>query len=305
MSIIIPVYNHATYLKTALKSIQRQTYSKIEVIAVDDASTDQSHEALQAIAEADKRIIVLKNDQNSGIVASLNRGIMRAKGDIIARMDADDISHSDRIYQQLNYLIENNYDLVGSKVRYLTEDGTIIGLSKHLTDNEIVRQLRFRSTIGHPTWLLKRELYKKLGGYRDVAPAEDYDFLCRAAKVGAKLSMLDAPLLDFRTKQHAGGTALSMGLVQRKMFNYVHRMNFSNARYSESVINRIRNSSSCSKARFTISQRILMLGHKKRHQGRYLYATLLTAVASVISFYQLQFIIRALVSKFTVFSKEK
>lgn len=104
ISVIMPVYNAELYLKKALESITNQTFRDIEIICVDDCSTDSSFSILQNYAEKDSRFVILKNEKNLGIVGALNRGLDIAKGEFIARMDNDDISELNRFQVQVDFL---------------------------------------------------------------------------------------------------------------------------------------------------------------------------------------------------------
>ena len=214
ISVIVPIYNAEKYIERSIKSILDQTHQNFEIICIDDASTDNSALILSEFARSDGRVKILRNKVNSGISKSLNYGVESAKGDILARMDADDEALPSRLEKQLNYLLENNYDLIGSTVIYITDDGIRIGASKYLNDIEVCSALNWKSTIGHPTWMMRSSVYFNLGGYRDLAPAEDYDFLLRCLKHKLRIGMIAEPLLKFRTQITSGGTALENGLVQ-------------------------------------------------------------------------------------------
>ena len=103
VSVVLPVYNAEEYISEALKSILNQTYDNLEVVVVNDGSTDHSLHVIRSLA--DKRVKIISRE-NRGLVASLNEGIDAASGDYIARMDADDISHPERISKQIRLLEE-------------------------------------------------------------------------------------------------------------------------------------------------------------------------------------------------------
>jgi len=97
VSVVIPCFNAAAYLKEAIKSIIHQSYRNLEIIIINDGSTDASPSMLMAFAEKDPRIRLIHHTKNEGLVASLNEGVWLASGMYIARMDADDVSLRDRI----------------------------------------------------------------------------------------------------------------------------------------------------------------------------------------------------------------
>lgn len=97
VSVLIPVFNVEKYIKDSVQSIRNQTYKNIEIIVIDDGSTDDTFGVVAKIAESDKRIKLFKNEKNIGIVKTLNRALELSTGEYIARMDGDDISELDRI----------------------------------------------------------------------------------------------------------------------------------------------------------------------------------------------------------------
>ena len=104
VSVVIPVYNVEQYLQQCLNSILNQTLKEIEVICVDDGSTDKTPEMIGEYAKRDKRIKFIDNKQNAGIVATLNQGLEFCCGEYIARMDSDDISLPTRFATQVKYM---------------------------------------------------------------------------------------------------------------------------------------------------------------------------------------------------------
>src|ERR1051325_1151561 len=103
VSVLLPVYNAERYLESALQSVLGQTFSDFEVIAVDDGSKDNSKKILERFAANDPRIRVISRP-NTGIVGALNDGLAVARGEFIARMDADDVALPGRFQAQLDYL---------------------------------------------------------------------------------------------------------------------------------------------------------------------------------------------------------
>ena len=123
ISILIPTYNVGAWIDEAIKSIIEQTYKKIEIIIIDDYSTDNTREKIQNLARTDSRIKIIYNKENQKIVKSLNQGLLLAKGQYIARFDGDDIAAPDRIEKQLHYLEANDLDIVGCQMHSINEIG--------------------------------------------------------------------------------------------------------------------------------------------------------------------------------------
>jgi glycosyltransferase involved in cell wall biosynthesis len=171
----MPVYNSALYLRESIESILSQTFIDFEFLIINDGSTDDSKEIL--LSFQDTRIKYLENDKNEGLVFSLNRGLKEAKGRYIARMDADDISLSDRFNLQFLFL-ENNkdVDVVGGAFECFGEiEKTVIHPS---TNAEIKERLFDYCCVGHPTVMFRRKvvddqkdgiIYRK-----ELFPCEDY-----------------------------------------------------------------------------------------------------------------------------------
>ncbi len=200
VSILMPVYNAADYLKQAVDSILQQTFEDFEFLIIDDGSTDQSLQILQFYATKDKRI-KLTSRPNKGLVASLNEMISQAQGEFLARMDADDISLSDRLARQINFLeshpdvvcVGGAYELIDSKNRLLTT------ISVLCDDEDIQKQaLVGHTSLSHPTVVMRRTAVIQAGGYNPtMLPVEDLDLWLRLGEIG-KLSNLEQPVLKYR-----------------------------------------------------------------------------------------------------------
>jgi glycosyltransferase involved in cell wall biosynthesis len=298
VSVVIPVFNAEKYVREAIKSIQEQSHKRLEIICVDDCSTDGSPKILEEMAERDNRIVVMRNRKNLGIVGTLNKAISRCSGAVIARMDADDVAVPQRIEKQLSFLKNGGYDLVGSPVIYITENGETIGQSDFYTPTQLIKFLRYKSTLGHPTWMIYANIYRSLAGYREMAPAEDYDFILRAVKANVKIAMTKEPLLMFRTQSKSGGTALSQGLIQRKMFNYARKINRGLAVYSKSEVEIVKSVSGFAKKLFYFSQILYYRATLNKHNNKYTYAFLYLIASIIISPHQFQFVLRASILKF-------
>src|SRR3990167_8387680 len=200
ISVIMSVYNGTPFLEEAVESILKQTYKNFEFIIVDDASTDETWKYLKFLN--DQRIKLLKNTKNLGLAASLNIALRQAQGDFVARMDADDVSLPRRLETQLEFLEKNHdIDICGSYVSVIGEDGKIIGqIEKPLTDIKIKKELFWLTPLLHPTWFVKKEVFKKLQGYDEKWDyVEDFEFLTRAKDY--KMANIPKHLLLFRSQK--------------------------------------------------------------------------------------------------------
>jgi len=139
VSILLPVHNSDRHLADCLKSLVSQSYRQIEIIAIDDFSTDSSLKILKSFAKKYKKIRVYKNIKRYGIVMTLNRLLRKAKGDYIAFMDGKDISARSRIKKQLEFLLGNQGVVaVGSQCRFMNDKGRLIGKSDFPKENQFI-----------------------------------------------------------------------------------------------------------------------------------------------------------------------
>ena len=121
VSIIIPVYNAASYLEETINSIQEQTYSNWEAIFIDDCSSDNSYNLIKKYQKEDKRIKLIKNKTNSGAAVSRNNGINHAEGDYLCFLDADDKWHPEKLEKQINFMQELNCEFSFTGYQFANE----------------------------------------------------------------------------------------------------------------------------------------------------------------------------------------
>jgi len=198
----MPVRNGGAWLGDAVCSILQQTHSQLELIIVDDHSED---DALQKLDKSDSRLTIL-DSAGEGVSAAFNTGMRAAKGEFIARMDADDLALPGRIHDQLEYLEQNpDVDICGGKVDIFSERGLEGGnlryqdwLNSCLSPEQISRELFIESPIPNPTAFFRRKALLKLDGYGDPAWPEDYDLFLRADAQGMKMGKPDQVLLRWR-----------------------------------------------------------------------------------------------------------
>lgn len=203
ISVVMSVYNGMPYLEEAVKSILNQTYRNFEFIIIDDASTDSSWGYLKSLK--DRRIKLIKNEKNLGLASSLNKGIKAARGDYVARMDADDISLPQRFEKQINFFkAHKDYILVGSQVIWVDKNNNLIsGFDTPLKDEDIRKKLIIRNQFHHATVMFRRSDIEKLGAYRDnLNGIEDYDLWFRVIKKG-KVANLPERLVKRKIHERA------------------------------------------------------------------------------------------------------
>lgn len=204
VSVVMSVYNGDKYLEEAIDSILTQTYENFEFIIVNDCSTDNSLNILEEYVIKDERIKILNNKENKKLPASLNRGIKSSLGKYIIRMDADDISLPHRFETQVNYMEKNN-DVVVCGSAYETFGTPKSSIWKPLLNHaEIFSKLFFNSVIGHPTAIIRKDIFNTIQYNEDLSNAQDYKLWSEAVFLG-KLSNLGEVLLKYRRHEKAQG----------------------------------------------------------------------------------------------------
>lgn len=208
-SVLLPVWNGEQYLAEAVESVLAQSFEPIELLIVDDGSTDATPDLACAFARRDARVRVIPMERR-GLGHALNAGIALARGRYVARMDADDFSHPTRLEKQIAFL-ETNPECVavGSAIEVVDESGAPVGTSIFPEDHlAIVDTLLHRrgTAVAHPTVVVRREAYVAVGGYRpEWFPAEDLDLWFRLSRIG-RLANLREPLLRYRRHRGSVGS---------------------------------------------------------------------------------------------------
>lgn len=204
ISVIMSVYNESIdEIQKSVNSILNQSYSNIEfIIVIDNPDNTKLEKYLYSLN--DPRIRIIKNEKNIGLVKSLNKAIALAKGNYLARMDADDISAVDRLKYQKDFLDKKKLDLVGGNIDLIDENDNLIS-KNHFPSQQFWIQifLKWGNCIPHPTWLLRKEVYRTLNGYREVPRCEDYDFVCRTLQQNFKIGNVDKFILKYRIRSNS------------------------------------------------------------------------------------------------------
>ncbi len=199
--VVLPVFNAGRYLRETLDSILQQSFSNFELLIINDGSSDNSVEIIKSYT--DTRIRLISNDQNIGLTASLNKAIQLCQCPWVARMDADDVMHPDRLMKQFNRMQQDpGLDVLATRVRFINEAGeeTTDWNTDRMAISEMdIRNLMPRTNcIAHPSVIIKREVLLKYG-YRDVQKnTEDWDLWLRILSDGGRIAKLDEELLYYR-----------------------------------------------------------------------------------------------------------
>ena len=201
VTIYMPVFNASSYLNQAIESILNQIYSNFEFIIIDDASTDNSWKIIKSFVKKDKRIIAIKNHINLGVSLTSNIAISKAKGKLLARMDADDISFTDRIEKQVKFLTQNSKTIaVGGQCVVIDEFDNIIGNKNFPTQPKQLKEMIFWAIpMQQPSMMVNlSKLPKKFVWYApNKSSAEEVDLMFRFMLYG-QIANLEDNLLFYR-----------------------------------------------------------------------------------------------------------
>jgi len=207
LSVLLPCRNAAAHLPEAIASIEAQTFTDFEVLAVDDGSTDATAALLEAWAARDERVRVLRTAPR-GLVQALATALAAAAGELVARMDADDVAEPDRLARQVA-LLDARPDVVacGTRVRYFPRAAVRDGARRYerwlnslVEPDELARDVFVECPIAHPALVARRAAVLAAGGYRDPGWPEDYDLVLRLWAAGGRLANVPAVLLHWRER---------------------------------------------------------------------------------------------------------
>jgi glycosyltransferase involved in cell wall biosynthesis len=205
VSVVLPMRNAAHTIDPCLQSIVKQTYPHFEVVIVDDGSTDDSLIKVTLWSQRDRRIRLLRQSA-LGLVAALNKALSLAKGQFIARMDADDIMHPGRLQAQVAFLNTHpDIHLVATQVEVFPNHRVTPGYQEYirwqnqcLTPQDMWDEIYVESPIAHPSVMLRREVFVELGGYHQGDFPEDYELWLRMLSRNMCLAKIPQVLLKWR-----------------------------------------------------------------------------------------------------------
>ena len=302
ISVLIPVYNVEDFVKEAIQSILSQTYKNIEIIVVDDCSTDNTYKIVHDLSRLDQRIKLYRNPINSKIVKTLNFALTKAKGEFVARMDGDDISAPERLEKQLKFLLDNpNFDLVGCHLTTINEEGEIIGSQKMpISQNVIKKTIKLVSPVSH-IWLARKKVYDLLNGYRDIPGAEDYDFLLRMYSEGLLFTNLNS--FEYFVRIRNGNTMSTIGFNQKLMSNYI--VDLYNQRKSIGIDDFSAENVACyivkyekHKDNFDKSNKFFISAFKANKERNFISMFFYLSASILISKFQMQYLLKRILFKF-------
>ena len=201
ISVIVPLYNHEKFIEQGLKSIMDQTYKNIEIIVIDDGSTDNSYKVATNILKSGTRPFICMTQKNQGAHATINRGIAKAKGKYIAILNSDDYFAINRFSFLIGSLEQSTSEIAFSGVSYIDENNQQIDEQKHdLVVNFSRKQkyaaqfptagfalMDFNFAISTGNFVFTKSLYQKIGGFRDLKFCHDWDFILQSLRFAEPL----------------------------------------------------------------------------------------------------------------------
>lgn len=224
ISILIPVYNSDRFIGQALASIDHYTELSIEIIVINDASTDLTFDIVSHLSKSDPRIVLVSNHRQKGIAGALNSGLDIAKGRYIARFDADDLNRKDRFRSQFLFLEQHKHiQCCGGGYAAFNNLGTRITV--HHPSNPIIIALRFvtNTYFCHPTTMMRREVFDHVSGYIDVE-AEDFVFFSNVVYL-FPCTNLPQILIDYResesNRSHKKAIEIARSVKHQARQNYI------------------------------------------------------------------------------------
>jgi len=216
VSVLMPVRDGAQWLALAIDSVLAQTFADFELLVIDDGSSDRSPEIAADHAVRDARVRLVRQDA-LGLVAALNRGLREAQGDLIARLDADDLARPERLARQVAAMDANpRLNLIGSWAEKIDAEGKPAGALTPPSDRQELRDTLARTNpFVHSSVMLRTEAARRAGGYRAAfEAAEDYDLWLRLSEHG-DIAIIPEPLVLYR--EHGGNVTVRK--AARQMFS--------------------------------------------------------------------------------------
>ena len=238
ISVIIPIYNGEKYLEEAIESVLNQTFEKLEVLLLNDGSTDFTKNICRRYEVEDERVRYYEWS-NSGMAETLNKGLKECTYEYVARLDADDIMLPNRLQVQIDFLENNpNIDVLGTLGYYINESGKLIGktFSDVNMDNLKKKYFEKNEPFGmlHPSVVYKKSKIMAIGGYRgEYWPCDDIDLWNRLYENQVNFDVIQSPLIKYRI--HQSSAVASRYLENRMKFRWM-RSNMRNRRVGEPEI---------------------------------------------------------------------
>lgn len=201
VSILLPCYNAENYISEALESLINQTYKHLEIILINDGSTDNTMSICEEYAKKDERISIFVNDQNMGLIYTLNKAVTLAKGEFIARMDADDISHPNRIERQVQYLEQHDsISILGTRASASWKELATAPFF-YLQPETIALTAYLKQPFFHGSVMARAPVFKENQYSMEYPHSEDFELWLRLIDQGHQVANLNEVLYIYRKNE--------------------------------------------------------------------------------------------------------
>jgi glycosyltransferase involved in cell wall biosynthesis len=206
-SVIMPCWNAARYLDEAMESVLAQTFSDFDVVVVDDGSDDETPALLDAWTERDARVRVVRQE-HQGLVVAPQRAVEESRGELIARMDSDDIMHPQRLEWQVAMMQQRpRLGMCGGLIEFFPRETMRAGMKRYerwlnslAIHEEIVRDMFVEHPLAHPSVMMRRAAVEETGGYREMEWPEDYDLCLRMCGAGWEFGKVPEVIHQWRDR---------------------------------------------------------------------------------------------------------
>lgn len=202
VSVIMATFNEPVeFLSQAIDSILNQTYQNLELLIADDSNKTDTIQTIDEYAKKDKRVIIIRKETKMGVAGARNEALLKAKGDFIALMDADDISLPDRLEKQVCFALKHqDVDLFGGHIIIINELNDVTSIRKYKVEHKKFRRMfAYRNPLAHPTVMFRRKIIDNGFLYdAEYKRAEDLEFYLRLNNHGYRLANMDMFLLNYR-----------------------------------------------------------------------------------------------------------
>lgn len=234
-SVLMSVYKNdkPDWLEIAINSIYNQTYTPDEILLyVDGEISEELNNKIEELIKKIKILKVIRNEKNIGLGLTMQKGVLECKNEIIARMDSDDYSMPNRFETQINYLLKNNLDMVGSNVDEFIDNIDNIVSSREVPANQedILQYAKSRSPFCHPSVIFRKSKVLGAGNYQDMKLCEDYYLWVRMLQAKCKVANISEPLVRMRVSKdlYARRGGYKYYKSQKSLFKYMKKTKFIN-----------------------------------------------------------------------------
>ena len=223
-SVIIPLYNAEKYISETIKSAQEQSYKNLEIIIIDDCSTDNSYHICESFALNDQRIKLLKNESNIGVSKTRNKGLQIASGEWIAFLDADDIWEKEKIDQQMKYISKTDCKIVFTACGYITENSAPVDYVFYIKEKMNYKLLLKRNLIYCSSTLVKKSFLLK-HPMKEGDIHEDYlCWLDILKNEGGFAYGINSPLIKYRLLKNSRSANKLKGIKKQYNLYRIHEL---------------------------------------------------------------------------------